>query len=171
MSDAVLREIRDLIQVDVNRRGLATDPEANLINACPDDFAAACRSIAETPNARLCVVTGFYIAHAEPPCRRNRRAARRAVPGAGADAAGNHGSVLATDSFCQAALQAGLEACGLLEPCPRFCSVPTPGPPEPRHESAGRRTTHLIALSASDRATRWSRFVSHAGFTQALKPS
>ena len=43
MSDAVLREIRDLIQADANGRGLATDPEANLINACPDDFAAACR--------------------------------------------------------------------------------------------------------------------------------
>ena len=67
MSDAVLKEIRDLIQVDVNHRGLATDPDANLINAYPDDFAAACRSIAEAPNAALCVVTGFYIAHANPP--------------------------------------------------------------------------------------------------------
>ncbi len=53
MSDALLRAIRDLIQQDVNHRGLATDPEANLINACPDDFAAACRSIAETPSRRL----------------------------------------------------------------------------------------------------------------------
>ncbi len=68
MSDAVLREIRDLIQVDVNRRGLATDPDANLLNACPDDFAAACRSIAGRPKPSLCVVTGFYIAHADPPC-------------------------------------------------------------------------------------------------------
>ena len=68
MSEAVLREIRDLIQQDINHRGLATDPEANLIKACPDDFADACRSIAETPRPTLFVVTGFYIAHADPPC-------------------------------------------------------------------------------------------------------
>ncbi len=112
MSDAVLREIRDLIQVDVNQRGLATDPDANLINAYPDDFAAACRSIAENPDAALCVVTGFYIAHANPPCGETDGPLgalflARALTPLGIRIA------LATDSFCQAALQAGVDAAGL----------------------------------------------------------
>ena len=111
MSDAVLREIRDLIQVDVNHRGLATDPDANLINACPDDFAAACRSIAETPDAALCVVTGFYIADADPPCGETDGPLgalflARALTPLGIRV------VMATDSFCQTALQAGLDAAG-----------------------------------------------------------
>ncbi len=112
MSDALLREIRDLIQVDVNHRGLATDPGANLITACPDDFAAACRSIAETPRPSLCVVTGFYIAHAEPPTAETDGPLgalflARALTRLGIRV------VLQTDFSCQAALQAGLKECGL----------------------------------------------------------
>src|SRR5262245_10649909 len=53
--------IRDSIQHDVGNRGLARDPAANLITACPDDFAAACRSIAEHPAPVVGVVTGFWI--------------------------------------------------------------------------------------------------------------
>ena len=63
-----LTAIRDLIQEDVGNRGLARDPVANLINACPDDFAAACRSIAAAERPSVVILTGFYIAHAEPPC-------------------------------------------------------------------------------------------------------
>lgn len=112
MSDAVLREIRDLIQQDINHRGLATDPEANLINACPDDFAAACRSIAETPNPSVCVVTGFYIAHAEPPCGETDGPLGAIFLARALTPLGIHVS-LETDSFCKAALQTGVEACGL----------------------------------------------------------
>ena len=51
----------DIIQEDVNRRGLATVPGANLLTACADDFGAACRSIADEPEASVAVVTGFFI--------------------------------------------------------------------------------------------------------------
>jgi hypothetical protein len=148
MSDAVLREIRDLIQEDVNRRGLATDPEANLVNACPEDFAAACRNIAETPNPSLCVVTGFCITHAEPP------AAETDGPlGAIFLARELHplgvGVALATDGFCGPALQAGLNACGLADGVPLF-SLPAPGSPlRPDHATrlpVMADYTHLIAL-------------------------
>ena len=43
MSDPALTRIRDLIQEDVRSRGLRTHPADNLITACPNDFAAACR--------------------------------------------------------------------------------------------------------------------------------
>jgi D-glutamate cyclase len=112
MSDAALQDIRDLIQVDVNQRGLATDPDANLINAFPDDFAAACRSIAETPDAGLCVITGFTIADADPPAGETDGPLgalflARALTPLGIRVA------LATDPFCYAALQAGVNAAGL----------------------------------------------------------
>ena len=68
MSDAILTRIRDLIQEDVNGRGLRTDPTANLISACPDDFAAACHSLASMARPALAVVTGFLIPSANPPC-------------------------------------------------------------------------------------------------------
>jgi hypothetical protein len=67
MSDRVLEAMRDVIQEDVGQRGLRTDPAENLITACPDDFEAACRSIAEHHNPNVCVVTGFFIPHGEPP--------------------------------------------------------------------------------------------------------
>jgi hypothetical protein len=63
-----LTAMRDVIQRDVGNRGLARDPNDNLINACAADFAAACRSIAETARPVLAVVTGFPIAAAQPPC-------------------------------------------------------------------------------------------------------
>jgi D-glutamate cyclase len=62
-----LTAIRDLIQQDIGNRGLRRDPDANLINACPGDFAGACRSLAEMRNASLRVVTGFFIPYGEPP--------------------------------------------------------------------------------------------------------
>ncbi len=54
-----LRAMRDLIQHDVGNRGLARDPHDNLLTACADDFAAACRSIADTAHPQLAIVTGF----------------------------------------------------------------------------------------------------------------
>src|SRR5262249_25483758 len=54
------------VQQDLGGRGLRTDPVENLITACPDDFVAACRSLSGTPSAKVFVVTGFHIAHADP---------------------------------------------------------------------------------------------------------
>ena len=112
MSDAVLREIRDLIQVDVNHRGLATDPEANLINAWPDDFAGACRSIAETPNPVIGVVTGFYIADANPPAGETDGPLGALFLARALTPLGIRVNLI-PDYFCKGALHAGLEASGL----------------------------------------------------------
>ena len=67
MTEPILDRLRDIIQEDVGMRGLAADPQRNLINACPDDFRAACHSLADHPAPRLVVVTGFFIPTATPP--------------------------------------------------------------------------------------------------------
>src|ERR671937_822074 len=67
MNETRLETIRDLIQEDVGNRGLRADPAANLITACAGDFEAACQSIVEAAVV-IGIVTGFYIAHADPPC-------------------------------------------------------------------------------------------------------
>ena len=93
------------------------DPTANLISTCLSDFSAACRSIAELPNPALCIVTGFYIPHAEPPCGETDGPlgalfiARALIP-LGAKI------FFATDTFCTPALDAGLAACGLTDTVP-----------------------------------------------------
>jgi len=65
--DEQLRALRDVVQVDVGNRGLARDPKDSLFTACPDDFANACRSIAEHPNPHVGIVTGFMIPSVDPP--------------------------------------------------------------------------------------------------------
>lgn len=112
MSDALLQSLRDLIQEDVAGRGLRTDPTANLITACPDDFAAACRSLAQTPQAKVLIVTGFHIAHGEPACCETDGPLGalfliRALVPLGIEV------IVVTDGSCVAALNAGLEVCHL----------------------------------------------------------
>src|SRR5437016_7696396 len=68
MREQVLDTIQELIQQDIGNRGLRSDPVENLITACPHDFQAACRSLVQTPDPAVAVVTGFYIPHAQPPC-------------------------------------------------------------------------------------------------------
>jgi hypothetical protein len=114
MSDALLAQLRDLIQTDPGNRGLRTDPVDNLITACPDDFANACRSLAATPQAKLLVVTGFYIADAHPPCGETDGPLgavflARALQPLGVEV------ILATDTYCVEALRTGLDACQLLD--------------------------------------------------------
>ncbi len=127
MSDAVLTRMRDLIQQDVNQRGLATDPAVNLVNAWPNDFAAACHSLASAPRPALAVVTGFLIPTAEPPCGETDGPlgalylARALVP-LGIKVA------LVTDGFGKQALQAGLESCGLETTVP-LLTLPPPSHP------------------------------------------
>ena len=68
MNDAMLQNLRDLIQEDVGKRGLATEHAANLVTTCADDFAAACRSIAACPQPAVGVVTGSMLSRM--PCQR-----------------------------------------------------------------------------------------------------
>jgi hypothetical protein len=112
MNERLLTAMRDLVQEDVGGRGLRTDPEMNLINAYPGDFAAACKDVADSSPCGLLVVTGFYIAHAEPPCAETDGPLgalflARALTPLGITVR------LATDGYCVRPLQEGLAACGL----------------------------------------------------------
>jgi hypothetical protein len=127
MSAAALTSIRDLIQEDVGKRGLRTDPRANLVTACPDDFAAACRGLAEAREPSVAVVTGFFIPTGQPPSGETDGPlgalflARALVPL-------GFRFALVTDTFCEPALKAGLSACGL-EKAVVLLTVPPPTHP------------------------------------------
>jgi D-glutamate cyclase len=124
MTDAILTQLRDLIQNDIGARGLRTDPSHNLVNACPDDFRLACHSLAEQPRPGLAVVTGFFIPGATPPAGETDGPlgalflARALVP-LGIPV------VLVTDGFCVRSLEAGLAECGLRKQVP-IVTLPTP---------------------------------------------
>ncbi|HEV3257038.1 MAG TPA: glutamate cyclase domain-containing protein [Gemmataceae bacterium] len=117
MSDRRLDAIRDTIQEDVGNRGLRSDPEDNLVTACPDDFAAACRRIGDASAPAVGIVTGFFIPHGQPPTGETDGPlgalflARALVP-LGIKV------VLVTDGFCERALEAGLAVCGLRKAVP-----------------------------------------------------
>ncbi len=67
MTESILEQIRECVQVDAGQRGLATDPQHNLFNHCPEDYIAAAVSIANNPGPRVAILTGFWIPHANPP--------------------------------------------------------------------------------------------------------
>ncbi len=140
MNDA-LTAMRDLIQQDPGRRGLATDPAVNLFTACADDFAAACHSIAATPQASVAVVTGLFIPTSQPPAGETDGPLgavflARALTPLGIRAA------LIADDFCLPALKAGLEDCGLDKQVP-LLAIPALHP-EQLLETF--RPTHLMAV-------------------------
>ncbi|MCI0463727.1 MAG: DUF4392 domain-containing protein, partial [Gemmataceae bacterium] len=154
MNEMVLETIREWIQIDIGRRGLRTDPSANLITACADDFQAACRSLADTAKPAVVVLTGFFIPDGQPPCAETDGPLgavflARALARVGIEV------ILVTDPWCRDALEAGLDLVGL----PRkvmlvtdFSHAPTPreppyklnGQPHPPREPTP--LTHLIAL-------------------------
>ncbi|MCS7046481.1 MAG: DUF4392 domain-containing protein [Gemmataceae bacterium] len=151
--NAALQRIREVIQRDLGRRGLATQPDRNLINACPDDFALACHSLAATPQAGLVVVTGFFIPTGNPPAGETDGPlgavylARALVP-LGVRV------VLVSDGWCETALCAGLAACGLAEQVavialPPVSTASAMTPEAYRHEVWRRlpfAPTHLLAI-------------------------
>src|ERR1051326_4548238 len=59
--DQKLAAIREVIQRDVGNRGLARDPDDNLLTRTRGDFANACASIASHADPTLEVVTEFLI--------------------------------------------------------------------------------------------------------------
>ncbi len=150
----ILDQLRDVIQDDIGKRGLRTDPERNLINACPDDFRQACRSLAEHPAPALAVVTGFFIPTATPPAGETDGPlgavflARALVP------LGIPISIV-TDDFCVRAVEAGLAECGMRKNVP-IIALPTPAQAEQMSddeywryfdERKGITTlTHLLAI-------------------------
>jgi hypothetical protein len=106
--DEKLRALRDVIQEDVGKRGLARDPERNLLNACPDDFAAACRSIGEHSSPSVGIVTGFWIAQAE--CGETDGPLGTVFLALALDSLGMQVFSL-TDHFCSQAVEAGFVKC------------------------------------------------------------
>jgi hypothetical protein len=151
MSDALLDQIREVIQRDVNNRGLARDPHENLFTACREDFANACRSIAETTQPAVAIVTGFFIPHGQPPCAETDGPLgalflARALSSLGIPA------TLITDLYCLRPLKSGLGA------CERGPSILVKSLPPPmiyctgflevtwRHFSTRMGFTHLLAL-------------------------
>jgi len=115
--EPILTALCDLVQEDVGCRGLRADPVDNLINATAGDFAAACHSIADTPKARLAVVTGFTIPGTDPPAAETDGPLgalflARALTPLGI------GVALAADGTAVPALAAGLAACGLTSQVP-----------------------------------------------------
>ncbi len=141
MSDPRLQAICDLIQEDTGNRGLRADPADNLITRTAGDFEAACRSIAAAEKPALAVVTGFYIAHADPPCGETD-GPLGALFLARALAPLGWSITLATDPSCEPALEAGVKACGL-----KSVSVLALPPARPM-DCLGNsgEGTHLIAL-------------------------
>jgi hypothetical protein len=143
MSDGRLNAILKAIQQDPGNRGLGRDPHANLFNACPDDFAAACRSLAGQSDAVLAVVTGFYIVSVglgETDGPLGAVYLARTLPLLGVRV------VLASDPFCIPGLQAGLERCGVTVSVGR---LPTRFS-EPRLNEA--EPTHVLAVERPGRS-------------------
>jgi hypothetical protein len=139
MSDGLLEQIRGVIQQDVNQRGLAADPHDNLFTACRDDFANACRSIAQTTEPTLAVVTGFFIPHAQPACGETDGPLGALFLVRALQPLGIRFTLL-TDDYCRKALEAGLRAGGLDE----SVNLVMLQKGERCWESS--RMTHLIAL-------------------------
>jgi D-glutamate cyclase len=151
--DARLHRLRDIVQEDIGGRGLRADPASNLITARADDFAAACASIARTPRPVIAVVTGFYIPTANPPAAETDGPLGAVYLARGLTPLGVR-VLICSDAFCETALRAGLESCGLQQTVPL---VTLPG-----HADASRLSeeaywnsveskspeplTHLIAL-------------------------
>jgi hypothetical protein len=154
MSEAILRELRDLIQNDVGKRGLRTDPIRNLVNACPGDFAAACRSLGEHPAPIMAVVTGFFIPTATPPAGETDGPLGALFLARALEPQGIR-VVLVTDDFCVRALEAGLADCGLQQDVP-IVTLPSAARAKEMTEAEygdyfdqaqGRaRLTHLLAI-------------------------
>src|SRR5262245_49732857 len=63
-----LDQILALVQRDPVGRGLRNDPHDNLITSTAGDFEKACRAIAQHPDPRIAIVTGFTIPSIDPPC-------------------------------------------------------------------------------------------------------
>jgi hypothetical protein len=135
--DQKLEAILAAIQQDPGNRGLGRDPQANLFNACPEDFSRACRSLSEQRRPQLAVVTGFWIPVArlgETDGPLGAVYLARTLPKLGV------GVMLYSDPFCRPALVAGVAKCGGEE------TVPVVNLRWSRPSRLPSRPTHLLAL-------------------------
>lgn len=114
MSEAQLSAICELIQQDVGKRGLRADPADNLITRTAGDFQAACHSIAGTAQASVAILTGFYIATANPPAGETDGPLGALFLARALQPLGIRVAII-TEAFCSVALDHALQACGLDE--------------------------------------------------------
>jgi D-glutamate cyclase len=144
-SDRILEAIGNVIQEDVNDRGLRSDPRDNLITACPQDFANAAKSLATDSHRTVGILTGFFISHAQPPCGETDGPlgaiflARALIPL-------GFRIVIYTDGFCLPAIQAGVRAACLSD---GVCVVEVAASltfAKAKEQVLADGLTHLIAL-------------------------
>jgi D-glutamate cyclase len=149
MKEARLAAIRNLIQEDINHRGLGGDSGPSLISTCPDDFADACQSVAGHKKAGVLIITGFFIPYGKPPAAETDGPLgalflARALTPLGMKVA------LASDPFCVPALQAGVSAAHLdrqvaVVTLPRTAQGPGPYF-EAIRSKLGWPLTHVVAI-------------------------
>ncbi len=152
--DEKLAAILAAVQTDPGNRGLARDPRDNLFTACPGDFAAACRSIADHPEPAIDVFTGFYIPTATPPAHETDGPLGgvflvRALLPLGIQVG------VSAERSCESSLTKGLSAAGLTDHKQTYWD-PAPDPSGgqrdrmvntyPRTPGQGRKRTHYLAL-------------------------
>jgi D-glutamate cyclase len=144
MRESCIDQLCEIIQDDVNGRGLRAVPENNLLTAARGGLHAAALDLARSAQPALAIVTGFYIPTATPPCGETDGPlgalflARALVP-LGVPIA------LCTDDFCAPALRAGLAACAV----PNVPVVVLPTPAEAKTMTAveyARNVRDKIAL-------------------------
>lgn len=152
-SDHALDRMRDVVQEDIGKRGLRTKPDRNLITACPDDFRQACESLAQTRQAGLAIVTGFFIPTAQPPAAETDGPLGAVFLARALAPLGVRVGLL-TDGFCEQALRAGLAACGMQQQVP-VVALPAPAAVRVMTPEAYCRTvvkqipfplTHVLAI-------------------------
>jgi len=139
-----LAAILAAIQTDPGSRGLQ-----RLFTACPGDFAAACRSIAEHPAAMVEVVTGFFIASSDPPAFETDGPLGSVFLIRALAPLLKHIGCLAESGYA-ASLRAGLQAAGLTSQEVERRAV------DPRTWWPGG--THLIAIERAGRANDGRRY-------------
>ena len=111
-TDEKLAAILAAVQIDAGNRGLARDPVDNLFTACKSDFAAACLELANHPTPIVHLVTGFFIASAEPPCFETDGPLGAAFVARAFHHLGIN-TLLLSEPPCAKAMEAGIRASGI----------------------------------------------------------
>ena len=103
-----IHQLEWLIQTDLAHRGIHRLPDNNLCSCTRGNLYRAIKFLAENPDCRVGIVTGFYIPTANPPAPEND-----GPPGALFLARGliqlGHPVILITDQYCSESLQQGIE--------------------------------------------------------------
>jgi hypothetical protein len=182
----VIDRLEAIITQDIGGRGLAVDPDDNLVTRCRGNLERAARDIAEN-GATVAILSGFYVAHANTPAIETDGPCG-AIALAWLLSRLGCRVTLVTDSLGEASLRAGLHAAPnsssiSLEVFPfderaadtatadrssndPAKSVPSAGYVESFFRSgAGESLTHLIAIERA--GPNWSKMTDWTEFEQS----